>query len=313
MTNGGGIPAMCTTSSAHSWGSYDPQNGFQFGLSKLGDLQDAHLFNGWANKDDKARNDDTLSTLGVLSLETLNGSSSVASSRSSPSTKKNATNPARYGNPSSIVSVNSPCNGFNPSFATTTDTSISDSSSSSSNSQHSQLFPSNGTMPELSVKSAPEAKSNDYGTICSDQCPIKDEESFCVRLAMARGNINNPNPASRGQSKSLSLERPSGVGQDPLHFDWLAQRNGDHFDPVLLRDWRRPQDARSHGYSLGDVSHLPKLASHDITDTTTHRPQWKDLVAQFDSKLGVEKEVVPSEDHSQILSRTRSGMFHSNF
>lgn len=263
---------MCTTSSAHSWGSYDPQNRFQFGLSKLGDMQDAHLFPGWANKDDKGRSDDTLSTLGVLSLETLNGSSSVASSRSSPWTKKNATNTAQYGNASSIVSVNSPCDGFNPFFATT-DTSISDSSSSSSDSQQSQLFPSNGTMPELSVKSAPEAKSNDYGIMRSDQCPVKDEESSCVRLAMARGDINNPNPASRGQSKSLSLKRPSGVGQDPLHFDWLVQRNGDRFDPVLFRDWRRPQDVQSHGYFSGDVSHLPKLAPHDLADTTTHRPQ----------------------------------------
>lgn len=50
MANGGGIPAMCTSSTAHSWGSCDLQNGFQLGLSKLGDLKDAHLFNGWTNK-----------------------------------------------------------------------------------------------------------------------------------------------------------------------------------------------------------------------------------------------------------------------
>lgn len=92
-------------------------------------------------------------------------------------------------------------------------------------------------------------------------------------------------------------------------FDWLAQQNGGHFDPVLFGDYRDPQDAvLSQDFSgfFDDAFPLPDLGAFDAATpgSTTKTPGKTDApVTTVD--IDDDEEVVPGEDRSQMLSCTK--------
>jgi AP-1-like factor len=126
---------------------------------------------------------------------------------------------------------------------------------------------------------------------------------------MACGNINNPIPAVRQNSESASNTPSHANNSDQaLGLDLLAQQNGGQFDPVLFGDWREPQDAilsQDFGTFFDDAFPLPDLGSpsHNFSEATKQpaAPK-KDLIAEIDSKLDEDEEVVPGEDKSQMLT-----------
>lgn len=289
-----------------------------FDFPRFGDLPGSHLFNGSANKNDLAKATHGAPRVpGVLSRDNLNGvgGRTLASSKSSSSTPTGSVKFSGHsGTPGSNASVKS---GVKPSSAPNQDVSTSDSPSSSSDSHHSQQLSSNGTSPEPSSHSPPNVKSNDSarGKTCSIHGTIDGEKSFCARLGMACGDINNPIPAAQDQkTKSNSVSSggqpapaPASV-DDTVGFDWLAQQNGGQFDPVLFGDWREPQDAvlsQDFGSFFNDAFPLPDLGSpsHNLSELASTQPPKRDLMAQIDSKL--DEEVVPSEDKSQMLTCTK--------
>ncbi|KAJ5133122.1 hypothetical protein N7448_001849 [Penicillium atrosanguineum] len=310
MSSGGsGLSAVSNYPNAQSRGSTGLQNNeFLFDFPKFGDLPGAHLFNG-QNKD-QSRNKDGVRAPGVLSRDNLNAAGSRGPAAKSNSSTPNA-NTGSYGTPSSNASAKTPYSSLKPSSAPTQDTSTSDSPSSSSDSHQSQMLSSSGTSPEPSSHSPLDAK-NSGPNVCIHGS-IDGEESFCARLGMACGNINNPIPAARDQkdkSNSISSQQPApNSTDDSMGFDWLAQQNGGQFDPVLFGDWREPQDAvlsQDFGSFFNDAFPLPDLGSpsHNLTEAATNQAPKKSLLAQIDSKLD-EDEVVPGEDKAQMLSCTK--------
>lgn len=321
MSSGGnGLPAVSTIPSAHSKGAYGLKNNeFLFDFPKFGDLPGAHLFNGQANKNNQKPKDGLPRAPGVLSRDNLNAAGGRASTTPnfSPSTSTGGTTniAGSNGTPGRNAPHKTPYSNLKTSSAPTHDTSTSDSPSSSSDSHQSQLFSSNGTSPEPSTDSPPEVKTSNSSqrNTCSIHGSIDGEESFCARLGMACGDINNPIPAARDQkakSNSVSSDQPAPApAEDTVGFDWLAHQNGGQFDPVLFGDWREPQDAvlsQDFGSFFNDAFPLPDLGSpsHNLTEVATTQPSKKDLVAQIDSRLEGE-EVVPGEDKSQMLSCTK--------
>lgn len=318
MSSGGsGLSAVSNYPNVPTRGSTGLQNNeFLFDFPKFGDLPGAHLFNG-QNKE-QLRNKDGARAPGVLSRDNLN----AADSRS-PASKSNSSTPhantGSYGTPGSNMSAKTPYSGLKASSAPTQDTSNSDSPSSSSDSHQSQMLSSSGTSPEPSTHSPSDAKSS--GPNVCIHGSIDGEESFCARLGMACGNINNPIPAARDQKakfNGIPSQQPApNSTDDSMGFDWLAQQNGGQFDPVLFGDWREPQDAvlsQDFGSFFNDAFPLPDLGSpsHNLTEAATNQAPKKDLLAQIDSKLD-EDEVVPGEDQAQMLSCTKiwyvSGVF----
>ena len=317
--SGNAMSAMSSNSipSAHSKGAYGLQNNeFLFDFPKFGDLPGGHLFNGQANKNDQSKpNVNTPQAPGVLGRDSLNSPSSRSNSLA-PSNKSKS-----QGTVHSATSTKAPYSGFKSSG---NDTSTSENSpSSSSDSHQSQMLSSNGTSPEPSLNSPTDGQYRELGPgdSCGGHVTTDGEKSFCAQLGMACGNIRNPIPAvrdnSRSKSQSVSSGQPTPIdgpaeGEDPpdLGIDWLAHQNGGQFDPVLFGDWREPQDAvlsQDFGSFFNEAFPLPDLGSpsHNLSEVATDATQpKKSLLAQIDSRLE-EDEVVPGEDQSQMLSCTK--------
>lgn len=317
--SGNAMSAMSSNSipSAHSKGAYGLQNNeFLFDFPKFGDLPGGHLFNGQANKNDQSKsNVNTPQAPGVLGRDNLNSPSSRSNSLV-PSNKSKS-----HGTVHSATSAKAPYSG---SKSSGNDTSTSENSpSSSSDSHQSQMLSSNGTSPEPSLNSPTDGQYRELGSgdSCGGHVTTDGEKSFCAQLGMACGNIRNPVPAvrdnSRSKSQSVSSGQPTPIdnpaeGEDPpdLGIDWLAHQNGGQFDPVLFGDWREPQDAvlsQDFGSFFNEAFPLPDLGSpsHNLSEVATDATQpKKSLLSQIDSRLE-EDEVVPGEDQSQMLSCTK--------
>jgi AP-1-like factor len=314
--SGNGISALSSNSipNAQSKGAYGLQNNeFLFDFPKFGDLPGGHLFNG-QNKNDQSKSSDSPRAPGVLARD---NSSSRSNSTGAGYAKSNTSKST--GTLASATSFKAPDSGYKS--AQTHDNSTSENSpSSSSDSHQSQMLSSNGTSPEPSL-SSPGGKYRELGPgdSCGGHITTDGEKSFCAQLGMACGNIRNPVPAARKDSKSQSVSSnqptptdnaASGEEEIPdLGIDWLAHQNGGQFDPVLFGDWREPQDAvlsQDFGSFFNDAFPLPDLGSpsHNLSEVASNAPPKKSLVAQIDSKLE-EDEVVPGEDQSQMLSCTK--------
>ncbi|KAJ5703065.1 AP-1-like transcription factor napA [Penicillium malachiteum] len=321
MTSGNGMSAISAIPSAHSQGTYGLQNNaFLFDFPKFGDLPGSHLFNGQSKTDQSKPKNNLPRAPGVLSRENLQGligapfgspnsnSTSTNSTSSTPTATASTKPSTAKGTPNSTISIKTPY----PNLKSTVpnhENSTSDSPSSSSDSHQSQMLSSSGTSPEPSLNSPSDPKYNESG--CNVHGSIHGEESFCAKLGMACGNINNPIPAVRDQqAKSNNTpSEPQHAEEDSLGLDWLAQQNGGQFDPVLFGDWREPQDAvlsQDFGTFFNDAFPLPDLGSpsHNLSEAAQPQQQpKKDLIAQIDSRL--EEEVVPGEDKAQMLSCTK--------
>ncbi|KAK2736907.1 DNA-binding transcription factor yap1 [Myotisia sp. PD_48] len=102
---------------------------------------------------------------------------------------------------------------------------------------------------------------------------------------------SNPTPNNDSSTVAFNDDIPD--------FDWLAQQNGGHFDPVLFGDYREPQDAiLSQGFNgfFDDAFPLPDVENFDLSDPKSRQ------VNQAQNKDY--EEVVPGEDRSQLLSCT---------
>lgn len=323
MSSGGsGLSAVSGLAGANSRGANGLRNNdFSFDFPKFGDLPGAHLFNGPTDKNERSKPKGGVPNApGVLSRGSLNGASfrSQAPAKSNSSTPTGNTNaPSLNGTPGSNASAKPLHPTVKPSSASTLYTSTSDSPSSSSDSHQSQLLSSSGTSPEPSSNSPPDAKAHGsaYPHTCSVHGFIDGEESFCARLGLACGSINNPIPAAQnlnGNSESVPSAQPAPPAppaEDTVAFDWLAQQNGGQFDPVLFGDWREPQDAvlsQDFGAFFNDAFPLPDLGSpsHNLTEVATPQPHKKEVGPRTEAKLE-DEEVVPGEDNSKMLTCTK--------
>ncbi|KAF7595096.1 DNA-binding transcription factor yap1 [Aspergillus hancockii] len=315
LTSGSGLSAMSAIPGAHSKGLYGLNNNdFMFDFPKFGDLPGGHIFNGPLTKSNQNKSKDESSPKlsndtrvpGVLTRESLNSQNSYGL----PGVKAaNGTQTSNNG----ISSTSSPRvpSVYNiKQTASSHDTSNSDSPSSSSDSHQSQMLSSNGTSPEPTSNSpATKLNENVHHHTCTYNT-IDGEESFCAQLGMACGNINNPIPAVRSKSESVS-NTPNQHNSNPEPapgLDLLAQQNGGQFDPVLFGDWREPQDAilsQDFGTFFDDAFPLPDLGSpsHNFSEMANPQAPKKDLIAEIDNKL--DEEMVPGEDKSQMLSCTK--------
>lgn len=210
---------------------------------------------------------------------------------------------------------------------TSTSSAASNSASPSASSDSHQGQPSSiGTSPEPSLNSPNVGKLGNqtidfYGNESAASFgTIDGEKSFCEKLGMACGNIENPVPAVLNQNNNntqlLGQLQPVAVDQS-FSFDWLAQQNGGSFDPVLFNDYREPQDAilsQDFGGFFNEAFPLPDLGSPfgNINDDATNlkdvfAPAKQDnssSQAQASQKEEEEEEVVPGEDKAQIMSCT---------
>ncbi|RHZ43831.1 putative bZIP transcription factor AP-1/Yap1 [Aspergillus thermomutatus] len=323
VTSGSGISPVNAIPGAYSRGMYGLNNNdFLFDFPKFGDLPGSHLFtNAQAGKSSQNKLKDSQTATprseaqvpGVLNRNALNSSSPNGQTPNSQSSRRPGSGTSNGANDNNGISrgyahqVNSSYNANTK--QATHDTPSSDSPSSSSDSHHSQLLSSNGTSPEpCSHSPAVKATEGSTSHICT-YSTINGEESFCAQLGMACGNINNPIPAARQNSESASNTPGHANNSDQAPgLDLLAQQNGGQFDPVLFGDWREPQDAilsQDFGTFFDDAFPLPDLGSpsHNLTEATKHSaaPK-KDLIAEIDSKLDDDEEVVPGEDQSQMLT-----------
>ncbi|KAI9732801.1 MAG: DNA-binding transcription factor yap1 [Cirrosporium novae-zelandiae] len=138
------------------------------------------------------------------------------------------------------------------------------------------------------------------------------EMSFCEKLNMACGNLNNPVPRAMSRSNDSSTV-PFGTAKTPLAdingIDWLAQQNGGQFDPVLFGDYRETQDhlaANNFSNFFDDAFPLPDLGSpfnfEDAISSPNQHPR-RDLMKEVEAAQNADdaEEVVPGEDLSKML------------
>lgn len=313
LSGGNGLSTMAAMSNMNSRNlSNLNNNDFYFDFPKFGDLPGKHMFsNGGQNKQKSS----TPSTTAVSPTAQVpeNGRNSLNSKNLSKAAKANGmTNGQTYQSRASASSA----------------ASNTDSPSASSDSQHGQS--SIGTSPEPSLNSPNVGKMGDnsfefYGNeAATNYGTIDGEKSFCEKLGMACGNINNPMPAALNKNNDnpqlLGQLQPAAADQS-LSFDWLAQQNGGSFDPVLFNDYREPQDAilsQDFGAFFNDAFPLPDLDSpfgdaNDVTTSPKDSVAAKKGPAQAGRKQDDEEEVVPGEDKAQIMSCTNIWYVLSRF
>ncbi|KAF9887010.1 DNA-binding transcription factor yap1 [Aspergillus nanangensis] len=319
VTSGNGMSAVNAIPGAHSRGLYGLNNNdFMFDFPKFGDLPGSHIFNNpqLSNQNqNKTQESQSPATRGDSNVPGVlnrgpnnsprnNGLSALKTNSSATPTSSTQGTPNTLRSPAASKTL------FNRHTTSMNDASNSDSPSSSSDSHQSQLLSSSGTSPEPTTYS-PANKAHEHHHTCTYNS-IDGEESFCAQLGMACGNISNPIPAVRHNSESVSNTPGQAGGSEQTeptpNFDFVAQQNGGHFDPVLFGDWREPQDAilgQDFGTFFDDAFPLPDLGSpsHNISEVSGQQAPKKDLIAQIDSKL--DEEVVPGEDKAQMLSCTK--------
>lgn len=299
LSGGNGLSTMAAMSNMNSRNLASLNNNdFYFDFPKFGDLPGKHMFSNGAQNKQKPLTPSTTAVSPTAQIPE-NGRKSLSSQNLSNAVKANGmTNGQAYRSQTSTSSA----------------ASNTDSPSASSESQHGQSS-SIGTSPEPSLNSPNVGKIGDnsfefYGNeAATNYGTIDGEKSFCEKLGMACGNINNPTPAvlkkNNDNPQLLGQLQPAAADQS-LSFDWLAQQNGGSFDPVLFSDYREPQDAilsQDFGAFFNDAFPLPDLGSpfgdtNDVTD-----PKNKDS-GPAGRKQDDEEEVVPGEDKSQIMSCT---------
>lgn len=291
-------------------------NDFYFDFPKFGDLPGNHIFKKSPNSgQNKPQSSNSPSTTGVSPLGQLPGDLGRNSSSGKNLSKAGHAN---SGSSNGLANGQSNRNGYQTQTSASSVVS-NDSPSASSDSQHGQTS-SIGTSPEPSLNSPNVGKANDngldlYGNDSTNYGAIDGEKSFCEKLGMACGNIQNPVPAvlnkNNDNTQILGQLQPTAADQS-LSFDWLAQQNGGNFDPVLFNDYREPQDAilsQDFGAFFDDAFPLPDLGSpfgnsNDMATPKEPITAKKDEVPPVEQKQNAAEEVVPGEDKSQILSCT---------
>jgi len=183
--------------------------------------------------------------------------------------------------------------------------STSDSPSASSVSQYG-MGSSCDTSPEPSHNSP----SNALDTI-NEGCGsgIEGEVTFCDKLNMACGNLRNPIPRAMSQSNATSAAAAANLSPatDFNGIDFLANQNGGQFDPTLFGDYRESQaaivgDGEFTGGFFNDAFPLADFGSPFHFGDTPAIQKSNPLEDIERIQDGIDDEVVPGEDPSQLLN-----------
>ncbi|EEA25185.1 DNA-binding transcription factor yap1 [Talaromyces marneffei ATCC 18224] len=302
LSGGNGLSTMAAMSTMNSRNlSNLNNNDFYFDFPKFGDLPGKHMFSHGQNKQ----------------KPTTPSTTAVSPTAQVPDNSRNSLNSKNLSNAAKANAFTNGQSNYPSQTSTSSAASNTDSPSASSESQHGQS--SIGTSPEPSLNSPNVGKMGDnvfdfYGNeAATNYGTIDGEKSFCEKLGMACGNINNPTPAALNKNNDnpqlLGQLQPAAADQS-LSFDWLAQQNGGSFDPVLFNDYREPQDAilsQDFGAFFNDAFPLPDLDSPFGNSNDVNSPKDSTGTAKTGSaaqKQDDEEEVVPGEDKAQIMSCT---------
>ncbi|EFR04854.1 hypothetical protein MGYG_07857 [Nannizzia gypsea CBS 118893] len=290
-------------------------NDFSFDFPKFGDLPGAHMNSmGSLTKGSSNTRSQTHPALGIKAAGHIGAASQFAPSNGSTLRPNGLSSTANK-------SPEAPGNTYNSHTFDSSPATFSESPSASSESQH---ISSICTSPESSLTSPTIAQKGDTASSTQghsngtakknnlSQCELK----FYQQLGEACGCVDNPIPAALAKKSSQggnnSTTASSGLLSDPSipSFDWLAQQNGGHFDPVLFGDYRDPQDAvLSQEFSgfFDDAFPLPDLGAFDpaTPGTAAKTPGKADAPGNTVEIDDDDEEVVPGEDRSQMLSCTK--------
>ncbi|KMQ45850.1 Yap1 redox domain [Trichophyton rubrum] len=291
-------------------------NDFSFDFPKFGDLPGAHMNNmGSLAKGSPNARSQTHPALGIKATSHIGATPQFTPSNGSAFRQNGQSSSANKGH-------EAPGNTYNSHHFETSPATFSESPSASSESQH---ISSICTSPESSLTSPTIAQKGDASNStqangngnAKKNSPSQCELKFYQQLGEACGCVDNPIPAALAKK---STSDPSGNGsatassnalsdQSIPSFDWLAQQNGGHFDPVLFGDYRDPQDAvLSQDFSgfFDDAFPLPDLGAFDAaTPGSTAKTPGKTDAPVTTVDIDDDEEVVPGEDRSQMLSCTK--------
>lgn len=184
------------------------------------------------------------------------------------------------------------------------------SPSASSNSNAGQSS-SCGTSPEPSMQSPQNKLMESTLTTIGEERPtgFEGETTFCDKLNMACGNPNNPVPQTYSEPGVTSDFNSSSLF-DLNGIDWLAQQNGNQFDPQLFGDYREPQDNILANDPFSETFFQDMVAlPNDFTSPYNIAPSpvlvaKHDILAEIDQAKEADDEVVPGEDTSKLLTCT---------
>lgn len=204
-------------------------------------------------------------------------------------------------------------------------------SPSASSTSHFGATSSAGTSPDPAQNSP--AKNGDFsmdtikeGYVCHGNS--EGEIAFCEKLNMACGNPRNPVPRAMSQSngsgptatKSPNLNantnntstpatsnNPKTPNTDTKGIDHFATQNGGQFDPILFGDYRESQAAVvgdgdfTNGF-FNDAFVMPDFGSpfHFGDTPAVQKPNPLEEIEKLQD--GVDEEVVPGEDTTQMLN-----------
>lgn len=183
--------------------------------------------------------------------------------------------------------------------------SITASPSASSTSQAGQNS-SCDTSPEPSHNSPKNGDTLENGYVCHGNS--EGEITFCEKLNMACGNPRNPIPRAMSQSDGKPTPAPAKTpGTDVSGLDFFANQNGGQFEPSLFGDYRDSQNAI---VGDGDFSGGFFNEAFPITDFgspfhfgDTPAVQKANPLEEIERlQDGVDDEVVPGEDPTQLLN-----------
>jgi AP-1-like factor len=186
--------------------------------------------------------------------------------------------------------------------------STSDSPSASSVSQDG-MGSSCDTSPEPSHNSPITALDTIKEGGCGAVNP-EGEVTFCDKLNMACGNLRNPIPRALSQSNGTPAAAAATQSPAPdFGLDFLANQNGGQFDPTLFGDYRESQaaivgDGDFTGGFFNDAFPLADFGSpFNIGDNNTPAIQKSNPLEEIERiQDGLDDEVVPGEDPSQLLN-----------
>lgn len=171
---------------------------------------------------------------------------------------------------------------------------------------------SSRTTPEPCTQLPSSTKPTDKVLLKIGEEQAKDEATFCEKLNMACGNPNNPIPKTLAENCGTSLDlgtasrmlqtRPTPA----FDFDWFAQQNENQFNPVLLGNYRDPQDKILSNADFGDAYFngsfaLPAEFSSPFNLSPSPIPT-VDLIQQIDDQQNADDEEVVPADTGKMLN-----------
>lgn len=207
--------------------------------------------------------------------------------------------------------------------------SSSNNSPSASSASHFGANSSAGTSPDPAQNSP--SKNGDLldtikeGYVCHGDS--EGEIAFCEKLNMACGNPRNPVPRAMSQSNGSvatantspningntncastpASNNPKTPSADVSGIDHLASQNGGQFDPILFGDYRESQAAVvgdgefTNGF-FNDAFVIPDFGSPFHFGDTPAVQKSNPLEEIERLQDGIDEEVVPGEDMSQMLN-----------